>query len=87
MEDPVRVQEDEGLQDLVRETLRLLWRQGGALLLHVLLKVILEVLEHQVQLLLREEHFLELDDVWMLQVLQERNLADGGARHSIIFFF
>lgn len=59
MEDPVRVQEDEGLQDLVRETLRLLWRQGGALLLHVLLKVILEVLEHQVQLLLREEHFLE----------------------------
>jgi len=59
MEYPVRVEEHERLQDLVCETLCLLWRKSGTLLLHVLLEVVLEVLEYQVKLLLGKEDFLE----------------------------
>ena len=59
MEYPVRVEEHEGLQDLVCETLCLLWWKRSTLLLHVLLEVVLEVFEHQVELVLGEQHFLE----------------------------
>ena len=53
------MQEDEGLQNLVGETLSLLWRQGRSLLFHVLFEVILQVLKHEVQLLLGKQYFFQ----------------------------
>ena len=59
MENPVRVQEDEGLEDLPRETLYLLRRERLSYLFHVFLKIVFEVLEHQVELFLREQDLFE----------------------------
>ena len=52
MEDAVRVQEHERLENLIRERLRLLWRKRRTLLLHVFLEIVFQVLENEVQLLL-----------------------------------
>lgn len=87
VEYPVRVEEHEGLQDLVRETLRLLRWQSRPLLLHILLEVILEVLEHQVELLLRKQHFLELYDVRVFEVLEEGNFPNSRTWDAIILLF
>ena len=59
MENPVRVQEDEGLEDLPREALYLLRRERLSNLFHVFLKIVFEVLEHQVELFLREQDFFK----------------------------
>lgn len=59
VENTVRMQEDERLQDLVEQTLALLGRQSRAHLLLILLEVKLEIFEHQVELLLAEQDFLE----------------------------
>ena len=59
MENPVRVQEDERLEDLPRETLHLLRRERLSYLFHVFLKIVFEVLEHQVELFLREQDLFE----------------------------
>ena len=59
MENPVRVQEDEGLEDLPRETLYLLRRERLSNFFHVFLKIVFEVLEHQVELFLREQDLFE----------------------------
>lgn len=62
------------------------WRQSGAFFLHVLLQVVLEIFEHQIQLVLAEENLFEsiashndylLDNVGVLQVLEETYFADG----------
>ena len=86
MEDPVLVQVDERLQNLIQEQLRLLLGQGlVSLLLHVLFKVELEVLEDQVKLVLAVDNLLQLDNVGVAEALEEANLANGGGRHTIIF--
>ena len=59
MENPVRVQEDERLEDLPRETLHLLRRERLSYLFHVFLKIVFEVLEHQVELFLRDKDFFK----------------------------
>lgn len=53
------MEEHEGLQYLISETHSLLRRQGSPLLLHVLLEVVFKVLEHQVELLLREQYLFQ----------------------------
>ena len=54
VENSVLVQVDEGLQDLIEERLGLLLLQGlVSVLLHVLLEVELQVLEHEEELVLR----------------------------------
>ena len=60
VEDAVLMEIDERLQNLVKETLSLLARESCSLssVTHVLLQVKLEVLKHQVQLLLRVDHLL-----------------------------
>ena len=79
MEDPVLVQVDERLQNLIQEQLRLLLGQWlVSLLLHVLFQIELEVLEDQVELVLAVDNFLELDNVGMAQALEETNLSNGG---------
>ena len=53
MENPVLVQMDQRLQNLVQEALRLLPRQRRvALSAHVLLEVEFKVLEHEIELVL-----------------------------------
>lgn len=62
MENAVRVQENEGLRTLVEEALSLFRRESRALLLHVLLEIVLEVLKDEIELVLGEKHFLESVD-------------------------
>ena len=64
------------LQQLVHHALGLVGREGCAPLVQVLLEVQVEELENQVQLVLPVDDVLELDDVWVAQLLQQRNLAD-----------
>lgn len=87
MEYTVRVEEDEGLANLIKERLGLFGRQGSTLLLHVLLEVVLEVFEHQVELVLGEQHLLKFDNVGMPQILQQADFADSSGRDTIIFLF
>ena len=53
------MQEHQGLVDLVEEALCLFGRERRALLLHILLQVVLEIFEDEIQLVLREQYFLE----------------------------
>ena len=50
---------------------------GGVVAVHVLLEVVLKVLKNQVKLVLAVHNVHELDNVGVLKLLQERNLADG----------
>ena len=59
VENAVRVEVDEGLQDLVEEALGLGLGQSGSNVLQVLLEVEFEVLEDQVERGLRVEHFFQ----------------------------
>ena len=52
--------------------------------LHVLLEVHGEELEDQVELVLLHEHVHERDDVGMLKLAQQRDLAYGRARHALL---
>ena len=62
MEDALLVQVDKRLENLVGERFDLFSRKGLSLGLDVLLEVELQVLENQVERLLRVEYFLE--SVW-----------------------
>jgi hypothetical protein len=53
--------------------------------LHVLFEVVFKILEDEEQLLLTEQYFFKLDDVWMLQVFEERDSSDGSAWDTIVF--
>ncbi len=56
------MQVDESLEDLMKETLRLLFRKWLAtLLLHVLLQVEFKVFEYQEKLVLRVNDLLQSD--------------------------
>jgi len=61
MENSVLVQVDQRLQNLVEEPLGLFTWKGLVVPLspHVLLQVVLEVFEHQIELVLRVYHFLK----------------------------
>lgn len=94
MEDAIRMQEHQGLVDLVQETLSLLWRECGTFFLHVLLEVELEVFEDEIQLILREQHFLKpmighifvylLNDVRVSEILQKTDFADSGRGDAVV---
>ena len=80
---------------MIQEALTLCRRQRFANFLHVFLQVILQPLKDEVQLVLREKHLLQsvvrlkfilhlLDNVRMLEVLQQGDLADGRRRHTVV---
>ena len=48
MEDPVRVQENQGLKNLEEETLALLWWKSLTDFLHIFFEIEFKVLEHQI---------------------------------------
>lgn len=72
------------LQDLVSELFHGLWRQGATDLPHVLLEVIFAVFKDEIQVVLLINYFLELNDIRMLDALEQRDLADGCARHAVV---
>jgi len=59
MEDSVRVQEYKRLQDLEKEALTLLWRQGLSDFFHVFFEIVFKILEYEIQLFLAEQYFFE----------------------------
>ena len=59
MENPVLMQEHEGLQDLVQETLSLCWWESRSLLFHEFFEIELKVLENQVELFLTEQNLFQ----------------------------
>ena len=86
VEDAVGVAPREAVEHLVRERLDALAAQLVLQRLHVLLEVEVAVLEAQVELaLLRHvEHVLQLDDVRVVELLEERHLAQRRARHALV---
>ena len=88
------MQEHQGLVDLIQETLSLFGRECGTFLLHILLEVELQVLEDEIQLVLREQHFLKseychilvylLNDIRVPEILQKTDFADSGRRDAVI---
>jgi len=59
VEDPIGVQENQGLKNLKEETLALLWRESLSHFLHVFFEIEFKVLEHQIKLLLRKQYFFK----------------------------
>ena len=59
VKNPIAVQEDKRLQNLVEEALSLLGRQSSSFLLHVLFQIVLKVFKDEIKLLLAEENFFQ----------------------------
>ena len=82
----MRVAESDPTEHLVQKGLDLHGGKaaGGSVLVHVLLEVVLEKLKHEVQLLLAVNDVLQPDDVLVLQLLEQGNLADCSGGHALI---
>lgn len=57
---------------------------GGVVAVHVFLEVVFEELEHQMQFVLAVHHVLELNNVRMLQLLEQRDFSDRSRRHALV---
>lgn len=79
VEDAVLVAEVDAPQQLVHEGLGLIGLQGApvAVCVHVLLKVAVEELEDEHELVLCVDHVVEGDDVFVLELFHQGDLADG----------
>jgi hypothetical protein len=80
VEDSVRVAEVDALEELVHEGFD---GDGGqcssiSLSVHVLLQILIHVFEDQHELVLSVNDIVEADDVLVLQLLHQRDLADCG---------
>ena len=71
MKDPIRVEKNQRLENLIQKALSLLGGQGSSDLLHVFFEIVLQILEHKIELVLLEQNLLQLNHVWMLQVFQK----------------
>lgn len=87
MHDSVCMAIGSGLKDLISEFLYCFWRQWSSYRPHVFLEIVFTVLEDQIEIILLINYLFELDYVWMFYSFQERDLADGCARHTVVFFF
>jgi hypothetical protein len=83
----VRVAKSNSTEHLVQERLNLHGGKaaGCLVLVHVLLEIVFEKLEHEMQFLLAVDHVLQPDDVLMLKLLQQGNLADGSRWNAFVF--
>lgn len=86
VKDPVLVAEGGALEKLIHEAPDCDGVEGAAIAvnIHVLLEVPFAKLEDEHELRLGVYHVVESDDVDMLQLLHERDLADGGGRRSFL---
>eukprot|EP00051_Salpingoeca_urceolata_P034199 m.23969 g.23969 ORF g.23969 m.23969 type:complete len:384 (-) comp7346_c0_seq1:76-1227(-) len=51
---------------------------------HVLFEILVEKLKHQVELVLRMDHFHQPDNVGVVELLEKRDLPDGGAWDTLV---
>ena len=86
VQDAVRVAVLDARDELVHEALDHVFTEAHALgdRLHVLLEVEVEELEHKVDLVALGDDVKELDDVGVVHLLEEGDLADGGAGHALV---
>lgn len=71
MKDPIRVEKNQRLENLIQKALSLRGGQRSSDLLHVFFEIVLQILEHKIELVLLEQNLLQLNHVWMLQVFQK----------------
>mmetsp|Transcript_124915 Transcript_124915/g.303364 ORF Transcript_124915/g.303364 Transcript_124915/m.303364 type:complete len:290 (-) Transcript_124915:69-938(-) len=75
VEEPVLVHEGQALEDLEHDVADLRLREVLLACLHQLVQVLLHVLEHEEELVILTDHFLELDNVGVVELLEALDLA------------
>ena len=88
VENSVRVAVGDAFEQLLEvalgHLLREAWTSGhGFEVVHEPLQVLIQILEDHVELEIAVDHVKELDNVGMVQLLQDADLANGGARDSL----
>jgi hypothetical protein len=66
VEEAVLVHEGHALEDLVHDVADLRLREVLVSVLHELVEIAVHVFEHEEQLIVLADHFLELHNVWMI---------------------
>lgn len=86
MQNTVAVAEVDALQQMVHEHARNVRRERAAVAVrvHVLLKILLAELEDKHELCLGVDHIVQTDDVFVVKLLHERDLADRGRRSALL---
>ena len=79
MEVVVLVHVGETLQRLKHNVSDLVLREETLPILHQLVHVLVKVLEHEVQNILLQDHFVQLDYVWMMEFHERQNLPEADA--------
>lgn len=82
VEDPVLMAKGDSLQELVHEgpdrnVVKLAARPTGV---HVFLEIFVHILEHEHQFVLGMYDIMKGDDIFMFELLHQRNFSDGGRR-------
>ena len=86
VEDAILVAEGDAPKELVHERLDgdIVQLPAVAIGVHVLLQVLVHVLEDEHQFVFRVDDIVEGDDALVLQLLHQRDLADGRRRRSLL---
>lgn len=63
--------------DLINKRLDLLWSEFLLVFAQIFLEVVLDVLENEIEAVVRINDFLEFDNVWVLEPLEKGNLSDS----------
>lgn len=63
--------------DLINKRLDLLWSEFLLVFAQIFLEVVLDVLENEIEAVVRINDFLEFDNVWVLESLEKGNLSDS----------
>jgi len=84
VQDLARVAIRQAAQQLKQEQLDVARAHYVAAVVHVLLEVALQVLEHERERLARVDDVVEGDDVGVLELLEQGGLADRGARRALL---
>lgn len=82
VENPVRVTESQALEQLEQVALDEREGDAGDGGVHEPLQVLVEELEHKVKFVFGVDHVAQLDYVGMVELLQQGDLTDGGARDA-----
>mmetsp|Transcript_55888 Transcript_55888/g.149048 ORF Transcript_55888/g.149048 Transcript_55888/m.149048 type:complete len:215 (+) Transcript_55888:406-1050(+) len=85
--DPVCVTEPNPCDKLESEVLNQCRAQAPTLRLHVLLQIIVEIFKNQDQLVRLAHQVSKFHNIWMVELLQQRNLTDCRARDSLFLHF
>lgn len=86
MQHVVAVAEGEAAQQLIHEGLDDVEGDFAVERVEVLLEVLVAVLEDERELLVGVEDVVEADNVFVLQLLEEANLAQGRGGNALVVF-